>query len=82
MNPEKPKEETLLEKDFHEKIKQDRIFAERTKAEIFVEHVESHLEAYSEVDKLPRKVICKICNQTIDEIYEQKLKEVKKDEAL
>lgn len=33
-------------------------------AEVFVEHIKNHLSK-------DQKVICKICNKTIDEIYEE-----------
>ena len=42
---------------------------ERIKAisEVFVEHIQNHLDKN-------QKVVCKICNKTIDEIYDEATK--------
>jgi len=37
------------------------------KHDVFVEHIEKHLEEM----KIPGKVMCKICGKDIDEIYEE-----------
>ncbi len=40
----------------------------RDKPNIFVEHIEKHLEQMGLPDEC---VMCKICNKTIDEIYDE-----------
>jgi len=40
-----------------------------TKAVLFVEHIEEHL---NEMGLSEESVMCKICNKTIDEIYKEK----------
>lgn len=40
------------------------------KAIVFVEHIERHLKGYHGA-----KVMCKICDKTIDEIYEEHMRE-------
>lgn len=45
---------------------------EEEKALIFVRHIENHLLPRDGKWRIyPPKVICKICNKTIDEIYEE-----------
>jgi len=53
----------------------------REKALCFVEHIEKHLKELDEQDlaesrgytlKYPRVVLCKICEKTIDEIFEER----------
>jgi hypothetical protein len=41
----------------------------KTKEEIFVKHIENHLNEMGE----GLKVACKICNKTIDEIYKMRI---------
>lgn len=46
----------------------------KTKEEIFVEHIKNHLKENKYKDAEPKgQVICKICNKTIDEIYEAEI---------
>jgi len=46
------------------------------KNDVFVEHILGHLRKMYAEDHIPREVCCKICNKTIDQIYdEHKLKE-------
>ena len=40
----------------------------RHKSVLFVEHIERHLEKMFDY---PASVMCKICDKTIDEIYEE-----------
>jgi len=39
----------------------------KSKAELFVEHIENHLKEL----KIKGKVQCKICGKTIDEIFDE-----------
>jgi len=41
------------------------------KNDVFVEHIKSHLRQMYKDDKIPRKVCCKICGMSIDEIYDR-----------
>lgn len=52
----------------------------KAKGTVFVEHIEKHLKEMDEQDlhksrgytlKNPRQVICKICDLSVDEIYEE-----------
>lgn len=45
----------------------DELKAERSKERIFVDHIKKHLKTMN----LPGKVECRICDKTIDEIYEE-----------
>jgi len=58
----------------------------KNKATVFVEHIEKHLREIEKEDidktqgytlKGKRHVMCKICDKTIDEIYEEYKKEGK-----
>jgi len=40
------------------------VWGKKSKGDIFVEHIQSHL-------KPGQEVICKICNKTVDEIYQE-----------
>lgn len=60
-----------------------RLLLKRKKAEIFVKHIENHLKNDEEFKGLDngKEVMCKICDKTIDEIYEEVLKNVKTENS-
>jgi len=43
---------------------------DKDKATTFMNHIEDHLNGMKELQY--KKVMCKICNKTIDEIYDEK----------
>lgn len=46
-------------------------YQERDKAEIFVKHIENHISEMTPEQRGDGRVICKICNKTIDEIVKE-----------
>lgn len=58
-----------MTKEQEEQMKKDLddIEIKEYKALLFVEHIEQHLKD----KKIKGKVICKICNKTIDDIYKE-----------
>ena len=66
----------IMVEEINKKERRKEKYRKMKKALIFIEHVEKHLdEIFEPIDNA--KVMCKICNKTIDEIYEE-YKEKKK----